>query len=187
VFELLSAIYKSHAPIQPQRLSETDRQALTDISSKQPKSAKIEEWKSLPLDTDENRHNWWARRFEVISLPTQSGPTLSNDIITPQEAWVDASPMSVNYDEVQPQTVMQPSVSNMGQTSTFITSWQPSLDMMIPGTSPNFDDCLRTATHTSPPEVADEINVHIPLTTSKEPSASTIPQVLSADRWRKYF
>jgi hypothetical protein len=169
-------------------LSETDRLALADVSQKQSKSAKIEEWKSLPLNTDEDRHDWWARRYEVISLSIQSSPNdLSKDTTAPQEAWVDTSPMSVNYDKVQPQTVLPPSVPSIGHTSAFITSLQSPLEMMLSGTPSSFNNCLHVATHTSPTEGTDENDVHQPLMTSTEPSVSTNSQVLSADRWRKYF
>jgi hypothetical protein len=185
VFELLSAIYQSQIPIQLHRLSETDRQALVDVSQKQSKSAKIEEWKSLPLDTDENRHNWWSKRYESITLPMQSGSdNLPRDNTTPQDTWLEASPMSAHYEDMQLPSVVQPPAPSIGQISP-VASWQPPLDAMIFVPAPSFDNNTNTATPKPLLMAASDSDVSV--TTSTESSVSASSQSLSADRWRKYF
>jgi hypothetical protein len=168
-------------------LSETDRQVLTDISQKQPKSAKIEEWKSLPLTTDEHRHDWWLKRCDAIALPVQTDlSNHSQDVMTPQDTWVEASPLSVQYEDIQPHTGTQPPVPRMPQPSALITPWQPPLDDMISGSAGTFDNKVHTAICPSLESVSQS-GAGIALAASTESNTSNNSQPLSAERWRKYF
>jgi hypothetical protein len=192
VFELLSAIYKSPMPIQPQRLSETERQALADISQKQPKSAKIEEWKNLPLTTDEHRHEWWLKRCESMSIPMQFFPTsLSQDAMAAQDAWIDASPLSMQYEDMQSNTAMQPSIPSMPQPESdspaLVAPWQSAMNVTAPDTDGSFDNRLRTDVGSSLSERSGEGASNVPPAAVAEANISNNSPSLSADRWRKYF
>lgn len=185
VFELLSAIYKSHVPIQPQRLSEAERQALAELSQKQAKSAKIEEWKRLPLHTDEHRHEWWSKRCESMLSSTQAGSTRSlQDAMSPQDTWVDASPMSVQFEDVQTSTATRPLVSDFPQTADTTVSWQQTLNMDVSGTGVNFDDSSRFASSSTSNLGQEASDMAKP---SAQSSIADSSQVLNAERWRKYF
>jgi hypothetical protein len=179
-------------PIQPQRLSETERHALADISQKQPKSAKIEEWKSLPLATDENRHEWWLKRCESMSVPIQFVPnSVTQDVTTAQDAWIDASPLSTQYEDMQSNTTMQPSLSSMplseSESPALVAPWQSAMNVPIPDTDGNFDNCLRAAIRSSVTERQSEGASDVAQAAVIEPNISNNSQALSADRWRKYF
>jgi hypothetical protein len=187
VFELLSTIYKSQIPIQPQRLSEQDRQTLVDISQKQPKSAKIEEWKSLPMATDAHRHEWWLKRCESISPPIQSASTrLSQDTISPQDTWTD-SPLSVQFEDPQAHTTMQPSAPSMPQPPALIASWQPPLLNVVPRTNGAGNDDILSPTCTALMEGPGQGASAVAPMASTEPKISSDSQSLNAERWRKYF
>jgi hypothetical protein len=187
VFELLSTIYKSQIPIQPQRLSEQDRQTLVDICQKQPKSAKIEEWRSLPMTTDEHRHEWWRKRCESISPQMQSASTrLSQDAISPQDTWTD-SPLSVQFEDTQTHMTLQPPAPNMSQPPALIASWQPSLVNVVPRTNGAANDDILSPTCTVLVEGPGQGVSAVAPMASTEPKMSSDSQSLDADRWRKYF
>lgn len=187
VFELLSAVYKSHVPIQPQRLSEAERLALADLSQKQAKSAKIEEWKRLPLHTDEGRHEWWSKRCKSMFSSTQVGSARSlQDAMSPQDTWVDASPMSAQFEGIQTCTTTKPSVSDFPQIADPSVSWQQALNMDVSGTGVNFDDSGPSRFASSPTinmgqHASDMANA------SAQSSKADSSQILNAERWRKYF
>jgi hypothetical protein len=188
VFELLSAIYKSNVPIQPQRLSETERRILVELSQKQPKSAKIEEWRSQPLVTDEHRHEWWSRRYQLMSGSTQACPNrLSQDAVTPRETWVDASPLSVQYEEVQLHTAMQPSMAESSQSPAPHVSWQQSLSMDSIELGPMFDGDAQNAFHPSSMEEVRGGPSRVIPEPLDQTTGSERSQMLSAERLRKYF
>ncbi|KAH6106686.1 hypothetical protein HBI69_178960 [Parastagonospora nodorum] len=187
VFELLSAVYKSHVPIQPQRLSEAERQALADLSQKQAKSAKIEEWKRLPLDTDKHRHEWWSRRCQSMFSSTQAGSTRSlQDAMSPQDTWVDASPLSVQFEDTQTCTATRPSFSDLSQTADPAVSWQQSLNVDLSGTGVNFDDSVPSKFTSSSTSNLGQDASDI-AKASAQLSVADNSQVLNAERWRKYF
>jgi hypothetical protein len=192
VFELLSAIYKSPMPIQPQRLSETERQALADISQKQPKSAKIEEWKSLPLTTDEHRHEWWLKRCESMSIPMQFVPTrISHDAMAAQDAWMDASPLSMQYEDMPSNTIVQSPIPSMSQSESEsranVQTWPSTMNATMPDTNGCFEDSFSTAIRSSLSEQPGEVASDVVSTGFEEPNISNNSQPLNADRWRKYF
>jgi hypothetical protein len=64
VFELLSTIQQSHVPLELHRCSNEEREAMADFNAKQSKSAKIEEWKSMPLVSVEQLQKWWQTRIQ---------------------------------------------------------------------------------------------------------------------------
>lgn len=186
VLELLSAVYNSQTPIEPQRLSEEDRQSLARFGQKQSKAAKIEEWKTQPLRTDDQLHAWWLRKREMMSHPThQSRDSVSMDAATPQDQWPDASPISVRYDDVSQHADLPVEQQDPSQIPVSDAEWQAGLDMSMPdgdnmfsngsvitfqSTIPGPTGSSRSAV-TNPPSSATNLNV-TPLT---------------SDRWRKYF
>jgi hypothetical protein len=179
-------------PIQPQRLSETERQALAEISQKQPKSAKIEEWKSLPLTTDEHRHEWWLKRCQSMSIPMQFVPTrISQDAMAAQDAWMDASPLSMQYEDMASNTIVQPSIPSISQSETgsqaIVDTWPSTMNTTVPGTDRCFDDSLGTTTRSSLSEQPGESASGVAPTGFAEINTSNNNQPLNADRWRKYF
>ncbi|KAH7080910.1 hypothetical protein FB567DRAFT_115638 [Paraphoma chrysanthemicola] len=186
VFELLSAIYKSQRPIELQHVSHLERQVLADLSQKQSKSLKIEEWKSLPLTTDESRHEWWLRRHELIAHNGQAngtGPT--QNARTPQETWLDASPSSAQYEDMPSHLRMhaqQPAPSTP-QAPTFVDTWQPLPSEIVSATSASFRANDELHTNTAHPETTAKDDNGVAFTTLAEPPA----QSMNAERWRKYF
>ncbi|KAF2827789.1 hypothetical protein CC86DRAFT_465639 [Ophiobolus disseminans] len=188
LIELLSAIYNAQSPIQSQRLSEVDHQVLLDINQKQPKSAKIEEWKSSPLTTDEHRREWWLKRFGVLSQPTVSHMESNfQDAPTPQDAWLDASPISAHYDEGPSHTAMQPtqSIPSMPQQSALMAPWQTYADATMPYTGGDLDRITGFVTPASIKASQGASNEPVP--TSVEPKGPAVPNHISAERLRKYF
>jgi hypothetical protein len=165
---------------------------LADISQKQPKSAKIEEWKSLPLTTGEHRHAWWLKRCESMSVPIHLVPnSVTQDATTAQDAWIDASPLSMQYEDMQSNTAMQPSLSSMSvsesESPTLVAPWQPAMNVPIPDPDGNFDNCLRAAIRSSVTERPSEDASDVAQAALIEPNIANYSQALSADRWRKYF
>jgi hypothetical protein len=121
----------------------------------------------------------------MISLPTQSGPDhLSKDDATPQDTWLETSPMSAQYEDMQLPNVVQPPAPSVRQTST-VASWQPPLDAIISVPTPSFDNDIHTVTRRALLMGASESDVSVTTSTGSNVSASS--QSLDADRWRKYF
>jgi hypothetical protein len=173
-------------------LSETERQALANISQRQPKSAKIEEWKSLPLATDEHRHEWWLKRCEAMSIPMQFVPTrLSQDAIAAQDVWIDASPLSMQYEDMPSNTIVQSSIPTMSQSESesraIIGPWDSAMNVTSPAPDGSFDNCIRDAIRSSLSERSGEGASNDVPATFAEPNTSNDSQAMSADRWRKYF
>jgi hypothetical protein len=187
VFELLSAIYKSQAPIHPHRLSEQERQILAETSQKQSKSAKIEEWKSQPLGTEEHRHEWWLKKCDLISVPMQiSSHVLPQDATTPQETWAD-SPLSVQLEDMQSHMALQSPIPGMSQALASVDSWPSPPNARPPATEVNSNNNAISlgGSASLAGQSQDALNA-----SSFISSVTNIPsdsQPLSAERWRKYF
>ncbi|KAH7406920.1 hypothetical protein DE146DRAFT_408836 [Phaeosphaeria sp. MPI-PUGE-AT-0046c] len=181
-FELLSAIYKSQVPILPQRLSEQEHQTLSDVSTKQPKSSKIEEWKTLPLSTDEERHSWWLKRCDVISRPMQfESNGIAQDMMTPQDTY---SPMTAQFEDMQAHSAIPSSAPIMPEAADSTLSWQLSTTTLVPPTDGTNEN------HGLPRTRADSSSqgsCNVAPFASNEPSRSNHSQSISAERWRKYF
>ncbi|ORY03067.1 hypothetical protein BCR34DRAFT_573826 [Clohesyomyces aquaticus] len=71
-FELLAIIYQSRTPIDKDHLHKNAREAIADFSIKQPKSAKIEEWRRFPLTTKEQRKVWWRSKEAIAQRRSPS-------------------------------------------------------------------------------------------------------------------
>jgi hypothetical protein len=188
VFELLSATYNSQVPIH--RLSEIERRALADLSQKQPKSAKIEEWKRSPLNTEEQRHDWWSKRCESILPTTQPGTNRpSQDAMTPQDTWADASPLSVQYEDVQTYPTMRPpSAACSSQSAVPLASWQQTLNMPLSSPEATFDNSVPSDPRSSMSlsnTGGDASGMILRQTAQAELSRDS--GSLNAERWRKYF
>jgi len=180
--ELLSAIYNSQTPIEVQRLSDIDRQSLAEYGQKQSKAAKIDEWKSLPLNTDEQRHEWWLKRCRLMSSPAHQGPEGdSREISTPQEMWLDASPVTVQYDDIQQHSATQTGAEG---ASTH-TAWHVPMDIVVPDTIEPLNNSRPAAFGASLmdiPGIEGPVGGDFSMTTGPPNT-----QRLTAERLRKYF
>jgi ABC-type uncharacterized transport system YnjBCD substrate-binding protein len=127
LLELFSAIHTSLIPVEPYRLSEKDRQFLTDHGQKQSKSAKIAEWKSLPLDTDEHRYAWWRMKCDLIAETVQGNECQPFHNSPPQlEEWTDTSPASTQYAEPPSQVVGQSHLQGIQSPQLLEIPWHVS-------------------------------------------------------------
>ncbi|KAH6625551.1 hypothetical protein C7974DRAFT_396279 [Boeremia exigua] len=176
VLEVLSVLQELGASVeQRHRLSNNQRQLLTDIAQKQLKSDKIEEWKSSPLGTDQQRQAWWTAKRDCISRPDTSSTheMLDTDIN-------DASEFSPDVFE------------SMGDFESVFSPVQPSTQrtLLAVGSPAGLSEeagnrvHITVATDVRPLEV-DKVAATPPL-----PPASPISirsRAEPADKWRKYF
>ncbi|KAH7349183.1 hypothetical protein BKA66DRAFT_293442 [Pyrenochaeta sp. MPI-SDFR-AT-0127] len=177
VLELLSTIYNSNIPIDSRRISKQSCVSLANFSQKQSKSAKLEEWKNLPLSTDEQRHSWWAKKQELMAAearedaegPSHHSPTQTN-------AWPETSPMSAQYEERRSNVVYPPPLDTaQQQLQTPVAIWQsPLVTPPMPG--------IPTI-----PEVNESSTTHPPATIAVSAEDARDPYLSTAERWRKYF
>ncbi|KAF2186002.1 hypothetical protein K469DRAFT_707188 [Zopfia rhizophila CBS 207.26] len=214
VFELLTAIYQSHTPIDQFRSHESARQAVADFSGKQSKSAKVEEWKYFPLASDEQRQRWWQNRQEIIQHGVLSSATITPHSIIPQQpergrinSSFDESAGTLNFDSRgsdhvngSGQTQLQSSDPVLRETNP----WQPldsrenftsipqvegSIDLLEPTNAPQRFSPYQTETG-EVPSLPSNAHTHEegatgPTINPRQPHEQTNP-CLSLP-WRKYF
>jgi hypothetical protein len=131
VLELLSTIYNSQVPIEMQRLSDTDRRIVAEKVQKQAKSSRIEEWKSLPLDTDEERLAWWSKRQDLIRRGIEAGSSqASQDSPAQTESWAMESSPAVAYYEDPRLSVVDGSNFPAAQPQPAQATWQIAPDIL---------------------------------------------------------
>jgi hypothetical protein len=122
-----------------------------------------------------------------MSGSTQACPNLlSQDAVTPQDTWVDASPLSVQYEEVQMHMAMRPSMADSSQSPAAHMSWQQSLSMDSIEMGPTFDENVQNAFHPSSIEGNGGASHGVPKTFDQT-TMSDGSQTMSAERLRKYF
>jgi hypothetical protein len=122
-----------------------------------------------------------------MSGSTQACPNLlSQDAVTPQDTWVDASPLSVQYEEVQMHMAMRPSMADSSQSPAAHMSWQQSLSMDPIEMGPTFDGDAQNAFRPSSIEGNGGASHGIPKA-SDQTMISDGSQTMSAERLRKYF
>jgi hypothetical protein len=177
-------------------LSENDRQQLANVIQKQPKSVKVEEWKTLPLVTDEDRHEWWSQRCQLMSPPAQSEATrVFEDTTTPQETWADTSPSSAHYEDIHSPAMPQTAhaMPSMAQQTILTAPWQSALNVTMSddlgsynnNNNNNNNTHAAFATTSSVTGRSDGRSGTIMAPT--EAFAVVNPPNLSAERLRKYF
>ena len=163
VFELLSTIHNSPVTIEPHRSNDEERQAIADFSRRQSKSSKIEEWKSLPLGSDDQRNLWWQSRRSVIqAIGIMDGdPTMEHNTLagSPGSVIVDAA---MEGDLNMHHGTAHPSPLNR----EYLDASQP----------------LHTPPSAASPSAVLEHVVYAP-----EESSPVVGNTHTIDQWRKYF
>ncbi|EMD64905.1 hypothetical protein COCSADRAFT_315933 [Bipolaris sorokiniana ND90Pr] len=190
VLELLSAIYESRVPIEPQRLPERDRRLLSEYGQKQAKTHKIEEWRNLPLTTEEQRRTWWLKKSERIAKaaetsgdhPTQRSPAATSP-------WAANSSRNIHDESTQVLLGAEQATILPGQPPGMQVSWRPVADgtgLSEPDT--NLEHLDQNTTGFSPLEdISGEGYPDVPEAPTP-PCQSTLQSHSAADaRWRKYF
>jgi len=131
--ELLSAIYNSQVPIEAQRLSDTDRRVLAGYVQKQAKSSRIEEWKSLPLNTDQERLSWWMKRQDLIAKGAEANTDHASQASPTQtELWgMESSPAVAQYEDLQLSAVERSNFPSSQHPQLANVTWQLVPD--VPG------------------------------------------------------
>jgi hypothetical protein len=123
-----------------------------------------------------------------MSESTQVCPDrLTQDAMTPQDTWMDASPLSVQYEDVPMHTAMQPTIPDSSQSLASHTSWQQSLDIDLIEIGPAFDESAQHAFRSSTIEELSGAASHVAPKASDQTTTSDSSQSLSAERLRKYF
>jgi hypothetical protein len=190
VLELVSAVHNSHIPTEPYRLSDKDRRLFSDQAQKQPKSAKIEEWKNFPLDTDEHRDTWWRMKYDLVAEAVQGDSYRAVHNSPAQvEPWTDASPASTQYGEPLPQVMGQTHLQSIRSPQMLDIPWpappEASTRAHAGTTLSNIDD--QPAVDTSP--LAFPFSERQPCELSDAPVATSSSFDLPAtENWRrKYF
>jgi hypothetical protein len=189
VLELLSAIYASRVPIEPQRLPETDRRLLAEYGQKQAKSHKIEEWKNLPLATEEQRRAWWVKKSERIARSAEaSGDCSSQKSPATTSSRAADSPRTVNFEGTQASGAMQSTLPPIQHPVTQVP-WRPvagGSGLSEPDSSLGHLD-LHNTNLSELENIADDGYAGISETPTP-PSQSVLQSQSTADaRWRKYF
>lgn len=191
VLELLSAIYKSHVPIEPQRLPEGDCRLLAEYSQKQAKSHKIEEWKNFPLATEVQRRTWWLEKTERIAKAEDaSSDRVAHKSPVATSPWVASSPRTIHEEGAVISVATQSAYVPIQQPPQVQSSWRPIADG---SGQPELDANLghldqQTAGFSIVGNMAVEGCSGMPEVPTPPPSQSTLQSDPSADaRWRKYF
>jgi len=193
VLELLSAIYNSQVPIETQRLSDTDRRVLAGHVQKQAKSSRIEEWKSLPLNTGQERLSWWLKRQDLITKGAEANTGHASQASPAQtEPWgMESSPAVIQYEDLQLSAAEKSSLLSSLHPQLAHVTWQPVPD--VPGvlkpTSALQDqdqDMLNAAL------VGNLLSKGYHDESSERPAPSASHTALEArpsttEQWRKYF
>jgi hypothetical protein len=168
-------------------LSEQERQVLAETSQKQSKSAKIEEWKSQPLATEEHRHEWWLKKCDLISVPMQSSSnSLSQDAMTPQDTWAD-SPLSVQLEDMPSQMALQSPIPGMSQALASVNSWPSPPTARPPGMDVNSSNNAANSSGSVSMSGQGQGALNASSFNSSVTNVTSDGQSLSAERWRKYF
>ncbi|RAR10928.1 hypothetical protein DDE82_000900 [Stemphylium lycopersici] len=126
VLELLSAIYKSQTSIDLQPLPETGRRLLANYAQKQAKSHKIEEWQSLPLNTENQRHIWWSKKSDLIAKTAEAhGSRSTQESPAATSPWGMDSPEILLHESMQPPCAGSSTLSPLGHSDVAQAGWRP--------------------------------------------------------------
>ena len=191
VIELLSAIYKSHVPIEPQRLPEKDCRLLAEYEQKQAKSHKIEEWKNFPLATEEERRAWWLEKTERIAkVDGASSDRLLQKRPIATSPWLADSPRTIYQDGTQDSVTTQSTALPTQQLRATQASWGPvaegSGQLELDTRLGNLDQ--QTSGFSLVGNIDFERRPEMPEVATPPSSQSTSQSHPMVDaRWRKYF
>lgn len=195
MLELLSTIYNSQVPIEMQRLSDTDRRVLAENVQKQAKSNRIEEWKSFPLNTDEERLSWWSRRQDLIRKGIEAGSShASQESPAQTEPWVmESSPVvAQHYEDVRSSVVDGSNLPFAQQPRLAQAAWQLAPDVLgVPEPAPGLLHQDQDMTAMSPRgNLGNE--AYSTGDGRPEPVAPSVGTSLDSrpsttEQWRKYF
>jgi hypothetical protein len=193
VLELLSAIYNSQVPIETQRLSDTGRRVLAESAQKQAKSSRIEEWKSFPLNTDEERLSWWSKRQDLITKGIEANPShISQASPAQTESWMmESSPTVVHYEDLRSSTIEHSNVSSAQQPQPAQPAWQLIQDVsgaLEPAPVPyHQDQNVAGVPPVENPASEGYLDDRPERPVSSAPHTALNPKASTTEQWRKYF
>jgi hypothetical protein len=193
VLELLSTIYNSQVPIETQRLSDTSRRVLAENAQKQAKSSRIEEWKSFPLNTDEERLSWWSKRQDLIANGIEANTSRTPQANPAQtESWmIESSPTVAQYEDLRASTVERSNVLSAQQPQLAQPAWQLIQDVsgaLEPTPAPYHQDQAMAGVPLVGNPVSEGYRDDRPqrLVSSVSHTAPN-SQPSTTEHWRKYF
>lgn len=168
VLELLNAIYSTRIPINPQPLPDNARRTLLEESQKQAKTAKIDEWKRLPITTGAQQRAWWIKKNECIR------DTDGIDDVQELQPHVEnaQSPMNV---ELQTQAAQSP----------LLASWPTTSESFIQLENPPISGSAELLTFQQ--EFEAQQSDHFPTPQSTSTASPSAHPSTSQEKWRKYF
>lgn len=202
MFELLSTMQQLHAPLESYRSLDEECEAITDFSAKQSKSAKIEEWKNMPLISKEQRQRWWQSKKDLIHTRAQSiqrepqvSPALQKST---WEVVQEVSPALAHFEESPIRAVSITPDLSMEQNIESLQTYDPAPIWQPPAPGPDWPEYVH-AEGSSQEEgrmegsfggllrpVDSEISVLSPDRSEGRPRLPE-PGSLSEPQWRKYF
>jgi hypothetical protein len=181
--------------LQVQRCSNEEREAIVDFCVKQPKSAKIEEWKNLPLITEEQRQKWWQSRKDLIHEQAQSvqgkGPPPGDSTLQDcvWENTQEAAPALLHFEyssaRVIPQTHSSSTDHAAGSLETYDQTcvWQPLAPSPI---QPQYAHLSSSSQDIGNYPIDSEMPMLSPDAATSNPRPPDL-RFLSGSQWRKYF
>ncbi|KAF2016940.1 hypothetical protein BU24DRAFT_440112 [Aaosphaeria arxii CBS 175.79] len=191
VLDLLSAIYDGHQNSIPPTAPGDDK-AIAELSAKQSKQEKLEEWRRFPLHTELERLKWFEYRRRLLHGQDVPAQELVSQDYSIQQAPLEANVSGQNYPTsdlskpsdlepfrgeianhlepraVDPNNQIVPSMSSNDQA---LLDMEPLYDNTISNTSPSYIAPIL--------EVGEQPEVH--------EGTVEAPHGLTNDRWRKYF
>jgi hypothetical protein len=190
VLELLTTLYKLQSPVDIHRLSEQDRRFLAESAQKQPKSAKIEEWKQAPLLTDDQKYAWWVRRQNLLTSSEKPDlDSISNSSPAMQDPWPTASPASVQLEDVHSNDTLQSRFQTVHTPKAPEEMWQSSPGEIPISPHATFSNNAKRfsvdASSTMNPMASEPAGPT--LLAVPQPTTEMEPPAPPHDKWRKYF
>jgi hypothetical protein len=184
VLEMLSAIQKSGVSMTNHHLSADQRRAWTDITQKQSKSEKIEEWKSLPLGDERQRQAWLWKKQQIISGCSQTSTSGQYDADTPVGP---ASLLGCSESTCSTEGVLS-SARALPRSQTSLASLSAERQDWLAVDTLGSIDHVEQATFDMRPSQLDASTI-TPSTSVATTEETSPPKARNAapDRWRKYF
>lgn len=189
VLELLSTVHQLQVPVHS--LGTTEREALIDFSLKQSKSAKIEEWKRLPLSSEAQRRAWVDDRHGLIQAQEHGRNRVDENIGSEATSaqitngWEVSSLVPPSFQELPASTGMaQPQSEHMNDMHIGIWGQGlPSLPELSQGQSHRVTGSARGMAFVEVEGAGSSPNsiAHTPQDTAGDSTNSC------DSRWRKYF
>jgi hypothetical protein len=180
-------------PIETQRLSETDRRVLAENIQKQAKSSRLEEWKSLPLNTDEERLSWWSKRQDLIRKGVEAGTSHAAQASPARtESWtMESSPAVAHYEDFGLSTVDGSNVPSAQQPQLAPATWRIAPHVLgVPEATPSLLQQNQDILGVSPVGNLASERYHDDRPEPLAPSVSPTEfdsHSSTTGQWRKYF